>query len=504
MIKLFIGDSILVVLIMTLNVYVVFIQIISINYALGQFDPHFTGNKNVIVNLFEWKWSDIAKECENFLQYNGYGAVQTSPPNENLILPNRPWYERYQPVSYILKTRSGNEDDFKDMTKRCNAVGVRIYADAVINHMAAADGVGTAGSISSSKAGHFTAVPYGPGDFHERCGINNYQDRENVRNCELNELRDLNHAKKYVREKICDYLNNLVDNGVAGFRIDAAKHMWPEDLYQIIQCVKNLSTAHGFKPNERPFVYQEVIDLGGESSKATDYTHIGAILEFKYCSKLSNIFKGNDKLTYLSGWGVPWGFLDKGIAVVFVDNHDKQREEGHLTYKNSKKYKMANAFMLAHPYGIPKVMSSYAFDNSFQGPPKDINHNLLSPITAKNTCGNGYICEHRWRQVYNMVKFKNLVGDSPITNWWSNGDQQIAFSRDKIGFVAFTNWGDLKAKLQTGLRKGKYCDVISGDVDNGKCTGKTVVVEQDGKADINLLANDEDGVLCIHINSRIS
>lgn len=31
-----------------------------------------------MVHLFEWKWTDIAKECENFLQYYGYGAVQVS------------------------------------------------------------------------------------------------------------------------------------------------------------------------------------------------------------------------------------------------------------------------------------------------------------------------------------------------------------------------------------------------------------------------------------------
>ena len=36
--------------------------------------PTFTSD--IIVHLFEWKWSDIAAECENFLQNYGYGAVQ--------------------------------------------------------------------------------------------------------------------------------------------------------------------------------------------------------------------------------------------------------------------------------------------------------------------------------------------------------------------------------------------------------------------------------------------
>ncbi|KHJ88756.1 hypothetical protein OESDEN_11447 [Oesophagostomum dentatum] len=81
-----------------------------------------------MVHLFEWKWTDIAKECEDFLQYYGYGAVQTSPPNEHITLTQNndvPWWVRYQPVSYKLISRSGNEEQFIDMVNRCNNVGVR-------------------------------------------------------------------------------------------------------------------------------------------------------------------------------------------------------------------------------------------------------------------------------------------------------------------------------------------------------------------------------------------
>lgn len=52
--------------------------------------------------------------------------------------------------------------------------------------------------------------------------------------------------------------------GVAGFRVDAAKHMWPADIKAIEDKLKDLSTAHGFSRGSRPFIYQEVIDLGGE------------------------------------------------------------------------------------------------------------------------------------------------------------------------------------------------------------------------------------------------
>lgn len=69
-------------------------------------------------------------------------------------------------------------------------------------------------------------------------------------------------SKDWVRQKIVEYLNHLVSLGVAGFRIDAAKHMWPADLQAIFGSVSSLNTEHGFGDGSRPFIYQEVIDLG--------------------------------------------------------------------------------------------------------------------------------------------------------------------------------------------------------------------------------------------------
>lgn len=115
-------------------------------YAGSPFsDPHFVGNRTTIVQLMDWTWDEIAKECEIFLGPYGFGGVQTSPPSENAIIDRpfynkeerRPWYERYQPISYVLKTRSGNEDQFKSMVARCNKAGVRVYPDIIINHMTA-------------------------------------------------------------------------------------------------------------------------------------------------------------------------------------------------------------------------------------------------------------------------------------------------------------------------------------------------------------------------------
>ena len=92
------------------------------------------GNPNTFVHLFEWSWDDIAHECEAFLGPKGFDAVQISPPNEHI--QGDSWWTRYQPVSYDIISRSGDEQAFRRMVKVCQEAGVKVYVDAVINHTA--------------------------------------------------------------------------------------------------------------------------------------------------------------------------------------------------------------------------------------------------------------------------------------------------------------------------------------------------------------------------------
>lgn len=62
--------------------------------------------------------------------------------------------------------------------------------------------------------------------------------------------------------------------------------------------------------------------------------------------------------------------MANGNALVFVDNHDNQRGHGAggasiVTFWDSRLYKMAVGYMLAHPYGVTRVMSSFRWDRNF-------------------------------------------------------------------------------------------------------------------------------------------
>ena len=431
------------------------------------------------VHLFEWRWTDIANECEQFLGPKGFEAVQVSPPNEHIA--HHTWWARYQPVSYQLESRSGTRAEFIDMVQRCDAAGVAIYADLVINHTAAfgGGGVGTAGTNWSVK-NHPAFPRYTSNDYHATCPVNNYQDAGNVQNCELVGLPDLDTGASYVQDQIAGYINDLRNIGVAGFRIDAAKHMAPSDIEGILAKSGN------------PYVFLEVIGAAGEAVQPDWYTHMGQVTEFGYSPHIAHRFKYG-QIRDLDN--IADGKLPSGSAIVFTDNHDNQRGHGAggevLSYKDGSKYNIANAFMLAWPYGYPKVMSSYQFTDTDAGPP------------GGGGCSNSsWVCEHRWTTIANMVEFRNVTNGEGVSNWWDNNNNRIAFSRGSKGFIAINNeGGTMNETLQTGMAAGTYCNLASGEVNGDTCTGSTVSVDNNGHANIQI---GEFQALAFHIDSRVS
>ncbi|TSK13583.1 Alpha-amylase 1 [Bagarius yarrelli] len=134
---------------------------VLLGLSLAQHNPHTKHGRTSIVHLFEWRWTDIADECERYLAPNGYGGVQ-----------------------------------------------VNIYVDAVINHMCGSGGGegkhSSCGSYFNANKKDFPSVPYSNLDFNDgKCStasgdIENYNDIFQVRDCRLVSLLDLALQKDYV------------------------------------------------------------------------------------------------------------------------------------------------------------------------------------------------------------------------------------------------------------------------------------------------------------------
>ncbi|GAA2980052.1 MULTISPECIES: alpha-amylase [Streptomyces] len=434
-------------------------------FTPGQSQAAPPGEKTVTVTMFERRYADVARACTDELGPAGYGFVQVSPASEHI--QGDQWWTSYQPVSYRIAGRLGDREAFAGMVDACHGAGVKVMADAVVNHMAAGSGTGTGGTVHTKYdyPGYFQ-----DGDFHAcRADITDYTDRDDVQNCELVGLADLDTGKEEVRATIAAYLDDLRSLGVDGFRIDAAKHMAADDLAAVKE-----------KMSDPGFWVSEVIHGGGEAVRPEEYTGVGDVDEFRYGGHLRSAFQGGDIAQLKS---VADGKLGSDSARTFVDNWDTERNGSTLTYKDGAAYTLANVFMLASPYGSPNVYSGYEWSSEDAGPPSG---------------ADGWTNVHARRAITGMVGFRNTVGSAELTDWWDNGGSAIAFGRGDKGFVALNNGdGDLSETLTTSLPAGTYCDVAVASPDD--CDGATVTVGDDGTVRASLPAH---GALALHTGAR--
>eukprot|EP00727_Mastigamoeba_balamuthi_P001303 m51a1_g1117 hypothetical protein (851) ;mRNA; f:163061-166336 len=233
-----------------------------------------SGQKGGIVEMFGWPHKEIEAECESMAAM-GWAGVKVFPMQEQVMSLQpfndimNPWYFMYQPVSYRFEGRMGTHEDLRQMIYTCRKYGVRVYADAVINHM-----VGSGNDINphhrypnggctywpnknssaeqmspfysqgftytynqhtgKNPLQEFPAVPYGPLDFHCERALGSWNDPLILNAGWLTGLTDLHTGRENVRERIADYLTSILSIGFSGFRIDAAKHIQPDDLVAIL------------------------------------------------------------------------------------------------------------------------------------------------------------------------------------------------------------------------------------------------------------------------------
>jgi len=262
-------------------------------------------------------------------------------------------------VSYQLDSRSGHRAQFEDMVRRCNDAGVQVYVDAVINHMTGSRfpedpnfGVGSGGSTYE----YYNYPPlYGAQDFHAcRSDISDYGNGWQVQNCNLVALADLDTGAEEVQAKVAACFNDLVDPGVAGFRIGA-----------------------------------------------------GSV----------------------------------------------------VTHKDGRLYDLANVFVLARPYGYPRIMSSYSFETGDQGPPGSNGNTDVIYQNDTPNCFGEWKCEHRWRPIANMVAFRNHT----LSAWFVRGGRESAQTSVSNGRLADgsaldwttnhwpTEWGEKRTVAVNGF-----------------------------------------------------
>ncbi|KAI5503757.1 alpha-amylase family [Trichomonas vaginalis G3] len=328
------------------------------------------GQKGAIVELFGWPDDDIAEECKTIAEA-GYLGVKIFPHQEQLMSSQpyewelNPWYFMYQPVSYRLEGRMGTRNQLRNMINKCRSYGLRVYGDAVINHMTGngndlsnhrnpnANCVTWGNKTSSAFENgspfytpaytyevnpntgkgtnvlEFPGVPYGPEDFHCDKPCDSWADPNILSSGWLVGLSDLDTSKEYVRQRIADFMVDMISIGFSGYRIDAAKHIHPDDLAAIFRKVKE---SLGGKLPDDFITWLEVL-TGGEAPLLVELDS-----DYSFTKGLTRKLKENglteDEILKIKIWWCDYpnhpdsdrGALDNRRKVIQNDDHDQQND----------------------------------------------------------------------------------------------------------------------------------------------------------------------------------
>ncbi len=494
----------------------------------------------VTVNLWEWNWRSIAAECPR-LDRAGYEGVQVAPPQDSVKRTQteasdpgtgsailHPWWEVYQAVDYGLTSRMGDEAEFKAMVSTCRKAGVKVYVDTVINHTTGQGTQSYGGKTYSSY--DYPDAGYDRNDFHvprgecptDNGGISDYNSKTQVFNCNLSGLQDLATQTPKVRGTLADYLNKLLGYGVSGFRVDAGKHVGQQDLNAIYSKLRRT------KDGKRPYWALEVFGGSPGALAPQAFEVSGDVLGLDGARQIFNAFKsygGSGNLGDISGlstFGSASGLTKSSKTLSFVTNHDTDRNPGeYLGYRDGDRYLLATEWLLADGYGSPQVYSSFAIKaptglpDSASGDDRS-GKNASPPaaadgmITDADCSSEEWTCDHRLNQVVSMVRFHRYVAGRAKRNVYDREYNVLAFSRGSRGWAGFNNndttdfagaSGERTITVQTGLRAGRYCDIVSGGKAARGCTGTEVRVRSNGRARVTLPAR---GAVAFTAKDRIS
>jgi alpha-amylase len=497
-------------------------------------------NQNKIgTQLFQWPFKSIEKECVEYLAPNGYAWLQTSPINahpkdafDGFVFP---WYLAYQPLSYRIGNRLGSEQDFIDMVTTCKSVGVDVVVDVVLNHNAFIDKADDGGFnvnqpwTTKNLAQNLPDLGFNASHYNDAtCNgdIVNWDNEFERYNCRILTLSDIKTSDAFVRTTMANFLNRLIDIGVIGFRTDLAVCIPANDWRAIFSQVKN-----NYRGN-RPFLGQEAYDFSSPQGRNyRSYPSLGRIYNVDYSRAVGRSFTNFETNTLdqlpqlLSGLQ-----LREDQSAVFIENHDKERnEEGEVFFPLSRRnnawwYRQAIAFNILYPYGYSIVHSGYRFtwrggESVLREDPISAPYNetgYILPVTMdKGVCQGAWLCQHRWSDVAPLVKVRNFIGDvQPTINTNGRTSNQIWWSIPSKALIAINSAQgtqviqDMTNVVASGLAPGTYCNQVYAIAVGDECQllpGVVVDQEQiryvvggDGRLQLNIRRQDRSRVVVLY------
>lgn len=179
--------------------------------------------------MFQWRLESIIPMIPT-VKEQGFDAIQISPIQGTTY--GTEWWRLYQPINLkIGNTQIGTKEQLKELCAVVNQYGIKIIVDVVFRHVA--------GDPQNHLAPHKDVDPeLLPYLCKEQIPCNNYNDRwQCTHRCTGMPMLDYNNPN--YRVKVIDFLNELLDCGVWGFRLDQLKHYaLPQEGSDFLACLQ--------------------------------------------------------------------------------------------------------------------------------------------------------------------------------------------------------------------------------------------------------------------------
>ena len=186
-----------------------------------------------IVHLLNWDLKSIEKILPD-IEKQGFNAIQINPMQPFKEETEFYWWSSYQPLDFKIGNRFGDKEDLTTLCTKAKNLNISIYVDVIANHMA-------------NKGANYELVPHpsvasrllnNSRFWKKQQMMTNGEDREDAVGNSIG-LPGMNYKEKELIKIVLDYLNELRQCGVSGYRFDAAKHIGlPNDGVMLFDEVK--------------------------------------------------------------------------------------------------------------------------------------------------------------------------------------------------------------------------------------------------------------------------
>ncbi len=436
---------------------------------------------SAILHCWNWSYSTIEDHLDLIAQC-GYSAIQTSPAQQpkdyswegvvgmDVGFPScggtGNWWKLYQPVTFSVCdngiTWLGTKAELESLCAKAETYGIKVIVDVVANHMGNITGWKNNLSDVSKQVGEYWNPDMLTDETFWHINTRFVHDDDSRLSFTMGcmGMPDLNTADSRVQTYVKNYLNELIDCGVDGFRFDAAKHIeTPDDdpAYASDFWPNVLNSAKSYyksKTGKDLYVYGEILNTVGDNFDISSYTKYMSVTDNNAGNKTLEGVRGNTPST-------PALKYPANKSVLWAESHDTYMNESSRyasdraiirTWAAVGNVDNAAALFYVRPYYSTETLVN-DMDNQFiSNPQKNLEKRLM-----------GVCNTYTWasKEVAAINHFNNRFHNSSDSQG-TDGNITYIKRGNGIILVNFNGAGKISTNAH-GLASGTYTDEVSGN-----------------------------------------